>query len=152
MSGSFTDTCEVSPVWLRVRISEKASGRVITSCDPDDGYYPFEAGFEDGSTEKISSAGYAEICCFDGEDIRSTISRVLEERAVSARFGRDVPIDAETLNEIISALPQCEGLTEIPQGEDEIPDPADAQALAEHPERFAFEYVLEEYNGQKTRN
>lgn len=138
-------------MWLRVRITERASGRVITLCDPDDGYYPFEAGSEDGGTEKISSVGYAEVCCVDSEDARGVISRVLGERAVSARFGRDVPIDKETLRAINRAFPEGEKLPYMPH-DDYIPDPADIQALREHPERFAFGYMLENYYGQKTRN
>ena len=138
-------------MWLRVRITERATGRIVTETDPDENYYPFEVGFEDGSTEKLSSVGYAEVCCIDGEDTRGVISRMIEERAVSARFGRDVPFDTETLRAINRALPLGKKLPELPQN-DELPDPADVQALSEHPERFAFEYVLENYYGQKTRN
>ena len=129
---------------LRVKITERATGRIITPADPDDRYYPFECAFEDGRREKVSSVGYADVCLPEGGDIRGRIGRLLESRGVSARFGRDVPLTADILRDMGGDIP--------PAFAAEIPDSADAENFREHPEDYAVEYFLENYFGQKTRN
>ena len=92
---SFTDICEVSctahQMFICVKITEKATGRVITYCGPDDIYYPFET-----QSGQISSVGYAEVCAVaDEEAVR---------KAGVAPQSRDAVLDIQQLCGIYSSV------------------------------------------------
>lgn len=144
---SFTDICEVSctahQMFICVKITEKATGRVITYCDPDDIYYPFET-----QSGQISSVGYAEVCAVaDEEAVR---------KAGVAPQSRDAVLDIQQLCGIYSSVgcgkAVLGALLDIGQQhlpvewlDEVIPDPADAERLEQHPERYEFGFILEDH-------
>ena len=140
-------------MYLRVRISEKASGRIITYTDPDDDYYLFET-----DQGKISSAGYAEVCCITDEGAVGNAGVVSQSRdaVLTEEQLRGIYEASGGENALLGALIMLRqgGACELPLEwlAEEIPDHADKAALAKHPERYSFEYILEDYNIQKTRN
>ena len=133
--------------YIQVKITEKATGRIVTHTDPDDAYYPFET--EQGS---ISSVGYAEICCISDTDA--------VRRAGVVSESRDTVLTAEQLCGIYDALDSGDDLlgafVRLGQGmhseltaewlAEMIPDPADRDMLTLAPELYSFEYILEDHN------
>lgn len=127
-----------------VKITEKATGRAITYCDPDDVYYPFET-----QSGQISSVGYAEVCALSDE-------QTVRKAGVVSQ-SRDAVLDIQQLRGIYGAVGCGKAVLGalIGIGRDHLPDewlddvipvPADAEGLEQHPGRYELEFILADHN------